>query len=79
MSIYSLLTRTQWDSMKTVVAAYAYWMAKDKIKVNRKEKKKSLEHFWRSKTPFLRVKKCFESSKQDSSNLAFPVSPLLKS
>lgn len=40
MSIYSLLTRTQWDSMKTVVAAYAYWMAKDKIKVNRKEKKK---------------------------------------
>lgn len=29
--------------MKTVVAAYAYWMAKDKIKVNRKEKKKKVQ------------------------------------
>lgn len=67
--------------MGIVAAAHAYQMAQDKIKVNRKEKNilKSVEHFWRNKNPFLRVKKSFESSKQDSSNLAFLVSPQLRS
>lgn len=44
--------------MKTVVAAYAYWMAKDKIKVNRKEKKK-FRAFLEEQKPFPQGKKVF--------------------
>lgn len=58
------------------MVAHVYLMAQDKVKVLKK--KKSIRHFWKNKKiPFPRGKNCFESSKQDSTNVAFLVYPQL--
>lgn len=62
------------------MAAHVYLMAQDKVKGGGgEEKKKVYSISGRIKTPqpFPRGKNCFESCKQDSTNLAFLVYPQL--